>query len=103
MVLVVSWDALLPGADYKPVFPAVPCRAAPCRVLWQASLMAMVPAMTGVVVSNVAGRFADGLLARGMPLPTVRKTVQVRGWRGGDLGEEAGRGGCVHGSGPRWR
>jgi hypothetical protein len=38
----------------------------------------MVPAMTGFVVSNVAGRFADGLLARGMPLPTVRKTGQVR-------------------------
>lgn len=39
--------------------------------------MAMVPAVTGFVVSNIAGRFADGLLAGGMPLPRVRKTVQV--------------------------
>jgi hypothetical protein len=37
----------------------------------------MVPAITGFLVSNVAGRFADALLAGGTPLPRVRKTVQV--------------------------
>lgn len=45
--------------------------------LSQGSWLAMVPAITGFMVSNVAGKFADGLLARGMPLPTVRKTVQT--------------------------
>ncbi|KAI8464026.1 MAG: major facilitator superfamily domain-containing protein [Monoraphidium minutum] len=45
--------------------------------LSQASWMSMVPAVTGFVVSNVAGRFADSLLAGGMPLPRVRKIVQT--------------------------
>ncbi|KXZ47179.1 hypothetical protein GPECTOR_37g185 [Gonium pectorale] len=44
--------------------------------LSQASFMSMVPAMTGFFVSSGAGRFADWMLAQGVPLPRVRKTVQ---------------------------
>ncbi|KAG2486558.1 hypothetical protein HYH03_014729 [Edaphochlamys debaryana] len=66
--------------------------------LSQASLMSMVPALSGFVVSNIAGRFADGLLARGMPLPTVRKTVQSISM----LGSAAAMAGALGSEDPAW-
>ncbi|KAG2451983.1 hypothetical protein HYH02_003754 [Chlamydomonas schloesseri] len=66
--------------------------------LSQASFMSMVPAMTGFVVSNLAGRFADWLLAGGMPLPTVRKTVQSISM----LGSAAAMVGALAADDPAW-
>ncbi|KAG2441576.1 hypothetical protein HXX76_003197 [Chlamydomonas incerta] len=66
--------------------------------LSQASFMSMVPAMTGFLVSNAAGRFADWLLAGGMPLPTVRKTVQSISM----LGSAAAMAGALAAEQPAW-
>ena len=44
--------------------------------LMHASTIALLPPLAGSAVSAVCGPLADGLIARGVPIPVVRKGAQ---------------------------
>lgn len=50
--------------------------------LLHAAQTALFPPLAGIVASSTAGPLADGLIARGLPLPTVRKLVQGASFMG---------------------
>lgn len=47
--------------------------------------MSLLPPVAAIAASAIAGPSADSLISRGVPVVTVRKAAQVRGWMVGWL------------------